>query len=76
MKIFKIFRAESNITNYYNSQEFYKKHPDLAPRNIYLAMGRVLDREDIQRYFDKHFGDTFLQKCGKTIKKLWNKIYR
>lgn len=76
MKILKIFRTKSNKANYYNSQEFYKRCPDLAPRNVYLATGRIIEMKDVQKYIDKHFGDTFFQKCGKTIKKLWNKIYR
>lgn len=29
-----------------NTPEFYKQHPDLAPRNIYLREGRMITPED------------------------------
>ena len=34
-----------------NSQEFYKQHPDLAPRNVYLRMDRILSLKDVQKAF-------------------------
>lgn len=42
-----LFRVKN--PQYYNSPEFYKKRPDLAPRNIYLRTGRILKHEDIQK---------------------------
>lgn len=34
-----------------NCQKFYKQHPDLAPRNVYLRMGRILKLENVQKAF-------------------------
>ena len=41
------FRSKVDL----NSQNFYKQHPDLVPRNVYLRMGRILKLEDVQRAF-------------------------
>lgn len=32
-----------------NSPKFYREHPDLAPRNVYLREGRVITKKDIDR---------------------------
>ena len=32
-----------------NSLKFYREHPDLAPRNVYLREGRVITKKDIDR---------------------------
>ena len=32
-----------------NSPEFYRQHPDLAPRNIYLQEDRVITRKDMDK---------------------------
>ena len=48
---------------YYNSPEFYAKHPDLMPRDIYLASGRVVTKEEIEKNFNKMFSLPFKDKC-------------
>ena len=32
-----------------NSKEFYKEHPDLAPRDIYLREKRTVNMEDVRK---------------------------
>ncbi len=46
-----------------NSQQFYKKHPDLAPRNVYLASGRKVNMEQIEKELNKAFKLSFKEKC-------------
>ena len=55
---------------YYNSPEFYAKHPDLMPRDIYLASGRIVTKEEIEKNFNKMFQLSFKDKC----KLFWNRI--
>lgn len=73
MKIFKTSLFKTfNKTDYYNSKEFYQKHPDLAPRNIYLYEGRVLKMEDVRKYLDKMTGESFGEKCSRWFSNLKN----
>ncbi len=37
----------------FNTPEFYKEHPDLAPRNIYLREGRIITEKDIEKAIRK-----------------------
>lgn len=37
----------------FNTPEFYKEHPDLAPRNIYLREGRIIAEKDIEKAIRK-----------------------
>ena len=63
-------------SNYYNSQEFYQRCPDLAPKNVYLYMGRVEKFDNIQKYLDKITKETFTEKCSRwynNIKNWFNK---
>ena len=52
MKIFGLFGRKS-ANNYYNSKEFYKRRPDLAPKNVYLQEGRIITQKEIDKYFAK-----------------------
>lgn len=55
-----------------NSQKFYKQHPDLAPRNVYLRMGRILKLEDVQKNFfnwDKPWWEVCLEKITNVFSK-------
>lgn len=60
-----------------NGREFYDKHPDLAPRNVYLYLGRVITREEIDKKMDGLFREPFIKrvknwftdKIGKLFKK-------
>ncbi len=54
--------------NYYNSPEFYAKHPDLMPRDIYLASGRTISRKEIDNYISKNFKPSFKDR----LKKIFN----
>lgn len=73
MKIGKIFGRK---TNYLNSQEFYQKHPDLAPKNVYLATGRGITSEQIDKDFNRLFKLSFYDKCKivfSKVKQLFSK---
>ncbi len=62
------FRSKLNM----NSQKFYKRHPDLAPRNVYLRMGRILKLEDVQKAFfdwDKPWYKKVFDKITSLFKK-------
>ena len=69
MKIFGLFGRKS-ANNYYNSKEFYKRCPDLAPRNVYLQEGRIITQKEIDKYFAKITRKTFLERAGEVIKKI------
>ena len=62
----------SKSANY--NPELYKKCPDLIPRDIYLATGRVKTQEDIEREFNETFKMTFKEKINFLIKNLKGKI--
>ena len=51
----KVRIKQAEKSNYYNSPEFYKKHPDLTPANIYLAEGRVVTRKEMNKRFNEAF---------------------
>lgn len=59
-----------------NCKEFYSKHPDLAPRNVYLSMGRVLDKTKVDRFienFDKPFWVRAKNWCKYKIQDIFSK---
>ena len=57
-----------------NSPKFYEKHPDLTPRNVYLETGRVLPKEKIDKYLDKHFKPSLKEKLQMILNRLKNFI--
>ena len=65
----KISRAKINP----NSQEFYKKHPDLAPRNVYLYLGRTLDFKSVKKYINNIGEETLFEKISNWFSNLFNK---
>ena len=56
-----------------NTQEFYQKYPDLAPRNVYLYMGRTLDLKTVKKYINNIGKETVFEKIGKRFSNLFNK---
>ena len=56
-----------------NSQEFYKKHPDLAPRNVYLYMGRTMDLKTVKKYLNKIGKESIYEKIGNWFSNIFNK---
>ncbi len=50
-----------------NSQKFYKSHPDLVPRNVYLAMGRVVNQKEVNRKIE-NFGEPFWVRAKNWFK--------
>lgn len=58
-------------TKYYNSKEFYNRHPDLAPRDIYLYEGRIITHEQINKTLKKdkiYFAiENFIEKIKNYI---------
>lgn len=69
----KVALPKMSKSAYYNP-ELYKKCPDLIPRDIYLATGRVKTQEDIEREFNETFKMTFKEKINFLIKNLKGKI--
>ena len=65
----KIYKTKINP----NSQEFYKKYPDLAPRNVYLYMGRTLDFKSVQKYLDNIGKESIFEKIKNWFSNLFNK---
>jgi len=59
-----------------NSQEFYKKHPDLAPRNVYLATGRVLEFKNVQKKLDKIAKEPLTDRISNWFKSITKKIFK
>lgn len=55
---------------YYNSPKFYAKHPDLMPQNIYLATGKVISKEKMERKSNSFFRLSIKDKCVQ----LFNRI--
>lgn len=53
-----------------NSRNFYDKHSDLMPRDIYLYLGRVKSKEQIDNEFNKVFKLTFLERCQRLFLKI------
>lgn len=51
--------------NYYNSPQFYAKHPDLMSRNVYLASGRTISRKEVDNYISKFFKLSFKDRLKK-----------
>ena len=59
-----------------NSRDFYRKHPDLASRNVYLNAGRVVDMKKIHKYIENFGKETFSDKCARyftNLRNLFNK---
>ncbi len=69
----KIPSLSKKQVKYYNSREFYDKHPDLVPRNIYLALGRVITREEIDKELAKVTKEPFLKQVNNFINKIFKK---
>lgn len=69
MTIFGLFGRKS-ANNYYNSKDFYKRRPDLAPKNEYLREGRVITKNEVDKYFAKITRKTFSERAGEFINKI------
>lgn len=52
-----------------NSQKFYKQHPDLAPKNVYLASGRIMKKETVDSYLDSICKKSFFESIFEFIKR-------
>lgn len=74
MKIFGLFGKKPSNNNYYNSQEFYKRCPDLTPRNIYLREGRVITKKEVDEYFAKSTRKTFAERAEDFFRKIISKF--
>lgn len=60
----------------YNTREFYDKHPDLAPRNVHLYLGRVITREDMDKQFNKMFPEPFIKRAKNWFTNKINKLFK
>lgn len=73
MKIFDIF-GNKLANNHYNSKEFYKRRPDLAPRNAYLREGRVINQKQVDEYLSSITRKTFSERVGEFFRKIISKF--
>lgn len=74
VKLFNLKKASRKID--INNRNFYDKHPDLAPRNIYLYLGRTLDIEKVNRTienFDEPLSIRIKNWCKQKIKNIFKK---
>ena len=65
----KIFKTKINP----NTQDFYKKYPDLAPRNVYLYLGRTLDLKSVKKYLNNIGEETLFEKISNWFSNLFSK---
>ena len=65
----KQFRSRVDL----NSYNFYAQHPDLAPRNVYLYLGRTLDFKSVQKYLDNIGKESIFEKIKNWFSNLFNK---
>lgn len=65
-------RKRLKSRNKYNSPEFYAQHPDLAPRNIYLRLGRVIDMDEVNRVIED-FAAPWYIKMYNSVKRFLKK---
>lgn len=57
-----------------NSEKFYQQHPDLAPRNVYIATGRLINKETIDKYLDNICKKSLFEKVCDFVKSIRRKI--
>lgn len=76
MKIFKIFSTKLSKNNYYESQKFYRTHPDLAPRNVYLYNGRIAKMDDVIKYFEHTARIDSIKDKIESVKKYITGIFK
>ena len=43
---------------------------EVPPRNVYLENGRVIKMEEVRKEIDKFARGTFVERCGRIIKKI------
>ena len=65
----KIFKTKMNP----NTQDFFQKYPDLAPRNVYLYMGRTLDLKTVKKYINNIGKENIFEKIGNWFSNSFNK---
>ncbi|MBR2429894.1 hypothetical protein IKB17_00320 [bacterium] len=56
-----------------NSQKFYAQHPDLAPRNVYLYLGRVIDLKTVEKYIANLGKESIWDKIGNWFSNFFNR---
>lgn len=61
---------------YYDSQKFYKLHPDLAPGDIYLSENRIISQKEwdksIKKFERQISFEIFTEKLKNNIKNYLN----
>ena len=65
----KVYKTKINP----NSMEFYRKHPDLAPRNVYLYLGRTVDLKTVERYIANFGKESIWDKVRNWFSNIFNK---
>ena len=65
------YKLTKQQANYYNRVEFYKKRPDLAPRDVYLREGRMMNMKEVKKIIN-NFGATPYEKICNWFKDIYN----
>lgn len=73
VKAIRCFNNKNKIN--VNCREFYEKHPDLAPRNVYLYLGRVITKEDADKKFAKIFKEPFITRAKNWFQNKIGKLF-
>lgn len=57
-----------------NSREFYDKHPDLMPSDLYLYLGRIVSRKEIDKGIE-NIGAPFHVRARNWFKNKINNLF-
>lgn len=58
----------------FDSKQFYQHHPDLAPRNVYLASERVIKQKDVDKTLKRICRESFIAQTVRKFQTLQQKI--
>jgi hypothetical protein len=64
------FTSRANKSTQLEGKEFWAKHPDLAPRNVYLSEGRVMGLNEVEKGLNDICKESFSKRCMNVIKKI------
>ena len=68
VKLLKIFSKSQNIYRKNTCSKWYDAHPDLAPRNVYLYLGREVKMEEVEKKLDKLIRPSMFERLRKLFK--------
>ena len=60
----------------FKNQSFYKKHPDLTPRNVYLASGRIMPKKEVDKALKRIAREAKWDSFKNSVKEFFGKIFK